>query len=382
MKLVIAGGGTGGHIFPALSIAEEFLEKDAANEVLFIGTEEGLEAQVVPKNHYPIKYVPKAPFVGKPLKEKIKTLLTLPKTIKLAKKYLKDFEPHAVLGVGGYASAPVLFAASRLKIPTFLQEQNAMPGLTNKILSYFAHHIFVSFESTTNYFSKSASVVTGNPVRKSFLNPSVIPATPSVILSHQAKDPNSSVIPLEKGIHHKDFHIFVVGGSQGAHMVNVAVTEAVSYFKDLPRSIKLIHQTGSLDYEFVKQEYAEKNFKAEVFSFVEDMAFYYKNADLVIGRAGAGTISELIMTQTPSILIPYPYAKSHQLYNAQELEKKGATRVVFQQDLSGEKLFNIIKQLMTYEHAFEKMKEGLQSFDWGNPAEKIVNFITSYCKTG
>ncbi|MBI2609363.1 MAG: undecaprenyldiphospho-muramoylpentapeptide beta-N-acetylglucosaminyltransferase [Deltaproteobacteria bacterium] len=359
MKLVIAGGGTGGHVFPALAVAEEFLEKDDTNQILFIGTKEGLEAQVVPEHHYPIHYIPKAPFVGKSFKEKIKTLSTLPQTIKLAKKYLKEFAPHAVLGVGGYASAPVLFAASRLKIPTFLQEQNAQPGLTNKILSYFAHHIFVSFESTTNYFSKSACVVTGNPVRKSFLNTPVIPRA-----------------------HHKDFHIFVVGGSQGAHMVNVAVTEAVSYFKDLPRSIKLTHQTGSLDYEFVKKEYAEKKFQAEVLPFIADMASSYKEADLVIGRAGAGTVSELIMTETPSILIPYPYAKSHQIYNAEELEKKGATRVVLQQDLSGEKLFNIIKQLMTYEHACEKMKEALHSFEWGNPAEKIVNFITSYCKTG
>lgn len=355
MKLLIAGGGTGGHIFPAIAIAEALKAQNQNNEILFVGTEAGLEAKIIPALGFPIQYIPKAPLVGTSLLQKLKTITLLPKALSQAKKIIREFNPQAVLGVGGYASAPVVYAARR-KLPTFLLEQNAVPGLTNRVLSYLVNYVFISFPSTEDYFPKQTCELTGNPVRKNILN-----------VATQKKEKNVQV-----------FNIFVMGGSQGAHFINLTVIEALDYFKKLPKKTNIVHQTGHEDLEMVKKEYAEKKVNAEIIPFIDDVAPYLAEADLVIGRAGAGTVSELIVTQTPSILIPYPYAKSHQVYNAEELGKKGATRVVLQQDISGEKLVNIIKQMMTYEQVLEKMKEALKEFNWGNPAEKIVNFITTH----
>lgn len=356
MKLLIAGGGTGGHVFPALAIAEELKSRDAKHEVLFIGTETGFEAKIIPQKNFPLKTIPRTPLVGLSLKDKLKSIFKLREAISHSKKIIQEFNPDAILGVGGYASAPAVFAGSRMKKKTYLLEQNATPGITNRVLSYFADYVFVSFESTKNYFPKQDCELTGNPVRKEFLN------VASQKISKKEEDP---------------LCLFIMGGSQGAHIINITVIETLPRFKELPHKLKIIHQTGKEDFEMVKKEYAEKGVSAQILPFVEDMAAYLGMADFVIGRAGAGTVSELIVTHTPSILIPYTYAKSHQIYNAKELEKKGAARIVAQQDLSEEKLFNIIKQMMIYPQVLEKMKEALTGFHWGNPAEKIVNFIMS-----
>jgi len=356
MKLLIAGGGTGGHVFPALAVAEELKSRDANHEVLFVGTETGFEAKIIPQKNFPLKTIPRTPLVGLSLKDKIKSLSKLRGAVSASKKIIEEFKPDAILGVGGYASAPAVYAGYKKKKKTFLLEQNAVPGITNRILSYIADYVFVSFESTKNYFPKQDCELTGNPVRKEFLN------VASQKIAKKREDP---------------FCLFIMGGSQGAHIINITVIETLPLFKELPHKLKIIHQTGKEDFEMVKKEYAEKGVSAEIFTFAPDMAEYLKRASLVVGRAGAGTVSELIVTQTPSILIPYTYAKSHQIYNAKELEKKGAARIVAQQDLSEEKLFNIIKQMMTYPQALEKMKEALVGFHWGNPAEKVVNFIMS-----
>ncbi len=357
MKLLIAGGGTGGHVFPALAIAEELKSRDEKHEVLFVGTESGFEAKIIPQKNFPLKTIPRTPLVGLSLKDKFKSLVKIPQALTHSKKIIEEFNPDAILGVGGYASAPAVFAGSRMKKKTFLLEQNAVPGITNRVLSYFADYVFVSFESTMNYFPKQDCELTGNPVRKEFLN----------------------IAPQKKTRQEEDpFCLFIMGGSQGAHIINITLIETLPLFKELPYKLKIIHQTGKEDFEMVKKEYAEKKVQAEILSFDENMGEHLKMADFVIGRAGAGTVSELIVTQTPSILIPYTYAKSHQIYNAKELEKKGAARIVAQQDLSEEKLFNIIKQMMTYPQVLEKMKEALVDFHWGNPAEKIINFMMSH----
>jgi len=354
MRCVIAGGGTGGHLFPGMAIAEAFVEREKGNEVLFIGTEKGIEAKVLPGGKFPLRTIKAKPIQGRSLLEKGKAIWSLPMAISEACSILKEFQPQLVLGVGGYASGPTLLAAFFLGMKRAIQEQNVMPGMTNRILKWFSQRIFVSFEEAKKYFPDKRTVVTGNPIRKEFM---------------------ARLKEAKEGTKKSDrFTLLIFGGSAGAHRINQAMIEALDPLQGISPSLKIIHQTGKEDLDFVSKEYREKGFDALVKPFFEDMATCYQISDLVICRSGASTVAELAVCGKAALLIPYPYAAHrHQLINAKKLVDLGAARMILDQELNGQLLAQTLLHL--YDHPEERirMEEAIQRLGKPRAAEEIVD---------
>jgi len=354
MRWVIAGGGTGGHLFPGMAIAEAFVEREKGNEVLFIGTEKGIEARILPGGKFPLRTIKAKPIQGKSLLEKVKAIWSLPMAISEAYSILRKFQPQLVLGVGGYASGPTLLAAFFLGIKRAIQEQNVMPGMTNRILKWFSQRIFVSFEEAKEYFPDKKTVVTGNPIRKEFF-------------ASLKKDKEKM---KEKG----RFTLLIFGGSAGAHRINQAMIEALGHLQGIKSSLKIIHQTGKEDLDFVSKAYREKGFDALVGPFFEDMATYYQVSDLVICRSGASTVAELAVCGKAALLIPYPYAAHHhQLINAKKLVDLGAARMILDQELNGRVIAQTILQLYDHPEERVRMEETIQRLGKPRAAEEIVD---------
>ena len=354
MRCVIAGGGTGGHLFPGMAIAEAFVEREIGNEVLFIGTERGIEARVLPGGKFPLKTIKAKPIQGKSLLEKGKAIWNLPMAISEARSILKEFQPRFVLGVGGYASGPTLLAAFLLGTKRAIQEQNAMPGMTNRILKWFSHRIFVSFEEAKEYFPEKKTIVTGNPIRKEFFD--------------NLKD--------GKGEKKKKdgFTLLIFGGSAGAHRINQAMIEALDSLQGIKASLKIIHQTGKDDLDIVSKAYREKGFDALARPFFEDMATLYRMSDLVICRSGASTVAELAVCGKAALLIPYPYAAhQHQLINAKKLVDVGAGRIILDQALSGGVIAQAILHLYDHPEERVRMEETIRRLGRPRAAEEIVD---------
>jgi UDP-N-acetylglucosamine--N-acetylmuramyl-(pentapeptide) pyrophosphoryl-undecaprenol N-acetylglucosamine transferase len=354
MKCVIAGGGTGGHLFPGMAIAEAFVEREKGNEVLFIGTARGIEAKVLPGGKFPLKTIQAKPIQGKSLLGKAKAIWSLPMAISEAYSILKEFQPQLVLGVGGYASGPTLLAAFLLRTKRAIQEQNVMPGMTNRVLKWFSQRIFVSFEEAKEHFPEKKTLVTGNPIRKEFL----------ALLKEDGR--------LVKK---KDrFTLLIFGGSAGAHRINQAMIEALDYLQGIKSSLNIIHQTGKEDLDFVSREYRVKGFEALVRPFFEDLATYYQISDLVICRSGASTVAELAVCGKAALLIPYPYAAhDHQLINAKKLVDLGAAKMILDRELSGGTVAPMILRL--YQHPEERirMEEAIRRLGRPRAAEEIVD---------
>lgn len=350
MRCVIAGGGTGGHLFPGIAVAEAFMEREVGNEVLFIGTERGIEARVLATGKFPLRMIPALPIQGRSVSRKGKALLALPRSIGEALKILKEFQPQMVLGVGGYASGPGVLAAALLGVKRAIHEQNVIPGTTNRILKSFSQRIFVSFEETKRYFPGRRTVVTGNPIRKEIARCALL---------------------RERG---DRFTLFIFGGSAGAHRINEAMVEALNGLQDLKPSLRFIHQTGKEDFHFVSKGYEEKGFEAEVAPFIDEMARCYQRADLVICRSGASTIAELAVCAKASILIPYPYAAhQHQLINAQKLVDWGAAKMIRDEELRGALLSEAIRGLYHHPEERERMEEAIRKIGRPRAAEEIVD---------
>ncbi len=354
MRCVIAGGGTGGHLFPGMAIAEAFVEREKGNEILFIGTERGIEAKVLPGGRFPLRTIRAKPIQGKSLLEKGKAVWGLPKAIFEACSILKEFQPQLVLGVGGYASGPTLLAAFLLGMKRAVQEQNVMPGMTNRILKWFSQRIFVSFDEARKYFPEKKTLVTGNPIRKEFF----------VLLR---KDEQSTK-------RKERFTVLVFGGSAGAHRINQAMVEALDHLLGIRSFLQIVHQTGDEDLDLVSKAYRKKGFDALVRPFFRDLATYYQTSDLVICRSGASTVAELAVCGKAALLIPYPYAAhDHQLINAKKLVDQGAARMILDQELRGETIAPIILRL--YEHPEERarMEEAIRRLGRPRAAEEIVD---------
>lgn len=303
MKVIIAGGGTGGHIFPAVSVAEEILGRDGSNEVLFVGTKTGLENQILSKRGYKIEHITARGMKGSGMIRSVKAAFAAASGIFDSMSILKSFKPDFVLGVGGYVSGPMVLAASLRGVPTAICEQNAYPGIANRILGKFVKKVFTTFDAATGFFPKGKVVMTGNPVRRD-------------ILSGKPAGDKTGVLT-----------ILIFGGSQGARRLNESVPEALSMLGR--NDISVIHQTGAKDVESVKKAYENYGIPARVLPFIDDMAGSYAEADFVIARSGAGTVAEITALGKPSLLIPYPFATNdHQMANARALEKAGAAVVM------------------------------------------------------
>ncbi len=331
MRIIIAGGGTGGHIFPALSIAEEIKNRSVENEVLFVGTQNGLEKEIIPKMGFDIKFINSAGFVGKGTVTKIRTVISALNGVAIASRIIKSFNPEVVLGVGGYASGPTVLCARLKSIPTAICEQNIVPGLTNRILSKFSNRIFVTFADSAEYFSKKKTVLTGNPLRPEFGQKNN---------GHKTDETDGQRT------------ILVIGGSQGAAALNKIVPKALS--KVTAGTLEIFHQTGEKNEEMVKNIYSELHLSANVFSFKNDIAEIYRKSDLIISRAGAGTISEITATGKASILVPLPHAAhNHQLLNARFMEKAGASAVIEEGSLDEKSLSNKINCILNSQRLYQ-----------------------------
>ena len=357
MRVLIAGGGTGGHLFPGIALAEEIVTRHPKNDVVFVGTERGLEARVVPQNGFVFEAIKSRGLKGMGALKLVLGLLLLPVSFFSAMGLLRKYRPDIVVGVGGYSSGPVVLMAWLMRIPTAIQEQNALPGLTNKILGKFAKAIFVSFEAAIPFFPKRRAHALGNPIRRGLLENF-----------------------LRSKVAHERFTVLIFGGSLGARGLNTRVVEALPYLSDLKNKLHVIHQTGKNDLEAVTRGYAEQNFPAEISEFIDDMAGAYLGADLVVCRAGATTVAELTVCKKASILVPFPFATDdHQAVNAQALVDAGAAVMFREAELTGEKLATTIRALKDDPARRAKMEKAAGALGRPEAAREIADVLQQLC---
>ncbi|WP_141326185.1 undecaprenyldiphospho-muramoylpentapeptide beta-N-acetylglucosaminyltransferase [Myxococcus sp. AB025B] len=335
MKVLIAGGGTGGHLFPGIALAEEVVTRHHANEVVFVGTERGLEARVVPREGYPLELVKVQGLKGKGFFSLLKALIALPLAFIESFRILARQKPDVVVGVGGYASGPVVLAAWLMGIPTAIQEQNALPGLTNKVLGKVVRVVFIAFEEARQFFPEKKVQLIGNPIRRKLMD--------NYLRSHVA---------------HEHFSVLVFGGSLGARGLNQRMLEALDSLGDLKGELRFVHQTGKNDLEMVRKGYQDKGFDADVVEFIDDMSSAYAKADLVICRAGATTLAELTVCKKASILVPFPHATDdHQTVNARALVDAGAALMFQESELTGAKLAEALRTLKAHPERLKGMEK-------------------------
>lgn len=363
MKVILAGGGTGGHLFPALAVAENIKEKYPDAEIIFVGTELGIEKRVVPQYGYELKFISSRGFVGKSIKEKMVSIIKLIQSCKESDKILKSFLPDIVIGVGGYASFPLVLAASLKKFPTLILEQNTVPGLANKILGKFVSAIAITYPETIDYFPGKKVYLTGTPIRK------------SIFYADRNKAFELFNLDVDK------ITVLVFGGSLGARKINKAVTESLPYLFEIKEKIQFIHQTGDADYNWVSDEYKRLNFKGRVLPFIYEMAEAYSVADIIVSRAGASTVAEITALGKASILIPYPFAAyNHQELNARRLQSRGACEMILDRELNGELLAKKIKKIILEPNLKKEMELAMTAFGKPNAAEKIIEIAESLIK--
>ena len=352
MKVLIAGGGTGGHLFPALAVAEAFRERDPENRIVFAGSQRGLENSLLAREGYELRVIEVAALKGKGIGGKLKSLLAIPKCLWQSWRLLRSVQPAFVLGVGGYASGPVLLTAWAMGFRTAIHEQNSFPGLSNRILGKFVDRVFISFENSGAHFPRRKTVLAGNPVRKKL---------------QRAKEDSRE--PGEK-----EFTLFVFGGSQGAHRLNRAMEESLAALGDLKGKVRIIHQTGDKDYDYVRAFYEKEGVAAEVHRFIYDMERAYRAADLILCRAGATTLFELMAMGKAAILVPYPYAANdHQTLNAKALVDAGAALMVADADLNGKELSRLVRELREDPERRKRMGERAAALAQPGAAEKIAD---------
>jgi len=348
LKVIIAGGGTGGHLFPGIAIAEEFKRKTEV-KLIFVSVGNKLERETLSRLNFPLKTVRIEGIKGRNVRGVLLVLLKLPISFYDAWSILKEYLPDLVLGVGGYASFPVVMAARMMGIKTAIAEQNIEPGLTNRVLGKFVDKVFVNYGETRRWFPSAKVEVTGNPVRASFL------------AYRQRKNRKEG-----------KFTVFIVGGSQGASAINRAALQALPHL--VGKEIQFIHQTGEKDLSTVSQFYKFYGFEAQVSAFIEDMALTYHKADLVICRAGATTLSELTVMGKASLLIPYPYAANdHQKKNAMKLSKEGAAFLLEEENLDGLSLAEHITRFYENRRLLEEMGKKASTLAITDAAERIVD---------
>ena len=353
MKVMIAAGGTGGHIYPGIAVAQEIMRRDANSKVRFVGTARGLETRLVPQAGFELSLIDSAGLKNVGRIAQMRGLVLLPKSFLSALNLIRVFRPDVVVGAGGYVSGPVVLMAALTNRRTLVMESNALPGWTNRRLARFVDRAAVSFEQALPFF-RGKGVVTGNPVRREFFE---VPA--------KKREPGR-------------FSLLIFGGSQGARAINEGMVAALPLLASLKSTLRIKHQTGPADFEKVKKAYIDAGWseRAEVRSYIDNMMGDFAAADLVICRAGATTTAELIAAGKASIMIPFPFAADdHQRKNAEVLEAAGASRMILQKDLSGERLAKEIGILMNAPEEVNRMEEASRKIAHGDAAVSVVNLI-------
>jgi len=357
LRVVIAGGGTGGHLFPGIAIAQEFLAKNAESSVLFVGTGKPFETSILSETGFAHKRITAEGFKGRGVWHQLVSILKVPKGILESVSILKDFKPHIVIGVGGYSAGPLVMGARLLGIKIVLHEQNILPGITNRILSCFADRICVSFEETIMGVIPKKIQFTGNPIRKEIVQ-----------CAETLRNTNIKALKKEK-----KFTILILGGSQGAHSINMALLEALEHLEK-KKNIFFVHQTGIQDETQVKQRYDEHSIENDTRAFFKDMACQYQSADLIICRAGATTVAEIKAIGKGVIFVPFPFAAdNHQVLNARSLEKVGAAEMILEKDLSGKILAERINYYVQRPEALQQMASRSRDLGRVDAAAMIVD---------
>ena len=338
-------------MFPGIALAEEFLKRDRNSEVLFVGTDKGIENRILGGLGYRLATLAVEGIKGRGLGRALAALLKIPRSMIQSWGIIRGFRPDIVIGVGGYASGPAVLAAHMMGLPTVIAEQNALPGLTNRILGRITDRIFLTVTETSRWFPKRKCIVSGNPIRASFL---------------KGKEEGSR----QEG---EPFTLLVFGGSQGARAVNGAMVEAIASLQDIKDSFRVIHQTGPEQLDSITRAYRDQGMDVEVSPFIMDMAEAYRKADLLVCRAGATSIAEITAGGKAAILIPFPHAVGdHQTRNAEVLANAGAAVMIAENDLSGPLLAETIKRL--YHHRGFIREMAAKSTALGHPqaAAEIV----------
>jgi len=355
LSVLIAGGGTGGHLYPGIAVARELLARVADAKVTFVGTAAGIEARVIPREGFQLELIRSAGLKGKSIGGLVRGLVLLPLGALDAALIIGRTRPSVVLGVGGYSSGPVVMLAAIRGIPTLLMEQNAIPGATNRSLARFVKAAAVTYEQTVSFFGRKA-FVTGNPVRPEFFE------TQGAYDVH-SRPPGAA-------------RVLVFGGSQGAHAINMAMVEAAARLAATTPRLAITHQTGERDVEMVRDGYRSAGLEARVEPFLFAMEREMKSADLVVCRAGATTLAELTAAGRPSILIPLPTATDdHQRRNAEALVAQGAARMIEQRELTGERLASEIERLAGDAGARLEMGRRARSMARPDAAKAIVDKV-------
>jgi UDP-N-acetylglucosamine--N-acetylmuramyl-(pentapeptide) pyrophosphoryl-undecaprenol N-acetylglucosamine transferase len=322
-RVVIAGGGTGGHLYPGIALAKALKKHDKEMDITFVGTRQGIESKVLPQEGFPLKTIHSGGLLGKKGLNRLFSLVKIPIGILQSLAWLMEKKPGLVVGVGGYVSGPLVFSAWVLRIPILIHEQNSIPGATNKLLGKIADKIAVSFKESLKYFPANTTIETGNLIRE------------ELAVSQKEAEPSDK------------FNVLVLGGSLGAHSINVGMVEALDVLSQKKDQLHVIHQTGERDYGWVKDQYAQKGVSADVHPFIHDMAEQYRKARLIICRAGATTLAEITACGKMAVLIPYPHAThNHQEHNARILESAKAALMILDKDVSGERLAESITSAM------------------------------------
>jgi UDP-N-acetylglucosamine--N-acetylmuramyl-(pentapeptide) pyrophosphoryl-undecaprenol N-acetylglucosamine transferase len=350
VRVILAGGGTGGHLFPGLAVARELERRDPTTEIMFVGTSRGIEARVLPREGFPLVTLPVRGIQGRGARGWLQALYAVPASLLRSLGILRRFRPDLVIGLGGYASGPLVLAAKALGLRAAILEQNVAPGLTNRVLGRLVDRVFVAYPESLAHFPPGKAIVVGNPVRWSEL--------PEVRRDEK-------------------FTVVVFGGSAGAHRLNVATVDAARRLNERAQGLRLIHQTGEADRGWVLEAYRTLPLEVEVHAFIERMDEAYARADLVVCRAGATTIAELTALGKAAILVPYPYAaEDHQRRNAEALAAAGAAEVILDAELTGSRLAEAILALASDRQRIRAMEAAARRL--GNPGAAAA--IAEHCR--
>ncbi len=356
MRIIIAGGGTGGHVIPALAIAQQ-LKKQFEADVLFIGTARGIETRLVPQAGFPLELIRVGALKNVSLMTRAKTMFDLPRAIAASSRMLTDFDPEVVIGVGGYASGPAMVAAIRRRLPTLAFEPNVVPGFANRMIARWVSAAAVHFEETCQYFPHCR--VTGVPVRAAFFDidiPAKAGGAPTLL---------------------------VFGGSQGARAINQAMMESLPGLRAKIPGIHIIHQTGQRDYDQVLAAYQQSGISGEVHKFIDDMPGTFARADLLVCRSGASTVGEITAAGKPAIFVPFPAAADdHQNVNARALERAGAAIVVEESNLGAAYLVDTIAALISDRSRLQSMSEAAKSLAHPKAVEEIAEMVRKLANPG
>ena len=365
LKVIISGGGTGGHIYPGISLAYEIKDRDLKNDILFVGTERGMESKLVPREGFKIIKIKARGIQRKICFENLAALVIFLVSLFQSYKIIKQYKPDIVIGTGGYVSGSVVLMAAILGIPNFVHEQNVIPGITNKFLSRITRATFLSFNQSKKYFSNKVKLIfTGNPIRFKNIKPGTDREYKKFNLDSSKKT------------------ILVLGGSKGAAAINRAVLGGIDLIKEVIKNDwQILLISGQDDYDNMMEIVGEDHKIFSVEPYLHDIEKAYSLADLVICRAGATTLAEIGAYGLPAILIPYPYATNdHQGINAKIFEIEGAAILILEKNLSGEKLAQVLLDLLKNKDKLEMMAKNSRELSNVNSAKKIMDYISDYLK--